>query len=140
MLTKNNELIVMKACGISLYRIALPMVVCAAAPGGLLFALEESVLGPANRRAERAATRDPQRRAAAPTSSTASGWSATRGEIYHYTYADPQTQRAAAGHVVRVYEDRSRLDRIARRTFAERAVPRTRATPTLWRLEHGWTP
>jgi LPS export ABC transporter permease LptF len=52
-LTKNNELIVMKACGISLYRVAVPMLVCAAVTGSLLFALEESVLGAANREAER---------------------------------------------------------------------------------------
>ena len=32
-LTKNNELVVMKACGISLYRVAVPMLVCAAAGG-----------------------------------------------------------------------------------------------------------
>ena len=34
-LTKNNELVVMKACGISLYRVALPMVVCAVLAGAL---------------------------------------------------------------------------------------------------------
>src|SRR6185503_4706532 len=52
-LTKNNELIVMKACGISLYRIAMPMVVCAIGAGLALFTLEETILGPSNRRAER---------------------------------------------------------------------------------------
>ena len=51
-LTKNSELIVMKACGISLYRIALPMVAGAVAAGAFLFALEQTVLGPANRRAQ----------------------------------------------------------------------------------------
>src|SRR4029078_4488998 len=43
-LTKNNELVVMKACVISLYRIALPMVVCAIAAGLLLFGLDETTL------------------------------------------------------------------------------------------------
>src|SRR6185436_2328297 len=51
-LTKNNELVVMKACGVSLYRIALPMVFCAVLAGGALFGLEESILGPSNRQAE----------------------------------------------------------------------------------------
>src|SRR5688500_3338098 len=51
-LTKNSELIVMKACGISLYRVALPMFATSAVVGGLLFGLEETVLGPSNRRAE----------------------------------------------------------------------------------------
>ncbi|HXH24597.1 MAG TPA: LptF/LptG family permease, partial [Vicinamibacterales bacterium] len=36
-LTKNSELVVMKACGISLYRIAVPMVFAAALAGGVLF-------------------------------------------------------------------------------------------------------
>ena len=52
LLTKNSELIVMKACGISLYRVALPMFATAAIVGAMLFALEERVLGPSNRRAE----------------------------------------------------------------------------------------
>jgi len=34
LLTKNSELIVMKACGISLYRVALPMVLCAPTTAG----------------------------------------------------------------------------------------------------------
>ena len=55
-LTKNSELIVMKACGISLYRIALPMVAGAVAAGAFLFALEQTVLGPANRRAQTSVT------------------------------------------------------------------------------------
>ncbi len=51
-LTKNSELVVMKACGISLYRFALPMVAGAVAAGAFLFTLEQTVLGPANRRAQ----------------------------------------------------------------------------------------
>src|SRR5262249_12030002 len=34
MLTKNSELVVMKACGISLYRVAVPMIVGAILAGG----------------------------------------------------------------------------------------------------------
>src|SRR4029078_4643090 len=52
-LTKNNELVGMQAWGISLYRIAMPMVVCAVGAGVALFALGETILGPANRRARR---------------------------------------------------------------------------------------
>jgi lipopolysaccharide export LptBFGC system permease protein LptF len=52
LLTKNSELIVMKACGISLYRVALPMVAGGLVAGGVLFLLGETVLGPSNRRAE----------------------------------------------------------------------------------------
>ena len=52
LLTKNSELVVMKACGISLYRVALPLVGSALIVGGVLFLLEQTVLGPSNRRAE----------------------------------------------------------------------------------------
>ena len=51
-LTKNSELIVMKACGISLYRVAVPMVGGALLSGCALFALEQTVLGPSNRKAD----------------------------------------------------------------------------------------
>ena len=52
LLTKNSELIVMRACGISLYRTALPMVVFAAAAGAVLVGIQENVLAAANRRAD----------------------------------------------------------------------------------------
>ena len=42
----------MRACGISLYRTALPLVVFALAASAFLFALEERVLATANRRAD----------------------------------------------------------------------------------------
>ena len=45
LLTKNSELIVMRACGISLYRTAVPLLVFAATASGVLFAFEERVLG-----------------------------------------------------------------------------------------------
>ena len=55
-LTKNSELIVMKACGISLYRIALPIVAAALLTGSVLFALEQTTLGPSNEKADRLRT------------------------------------------------------------------------------------
>ena len=53
LLTKNSELIVMRACGISLYRTALPLVVFALVASAILFGMEERVLATANRRADR---------------------------------------------------------------------------------------
>src|SRR6185295_10060877 len=52
MLTKNSELIVMKACGISLYRVAVPILLCAIVVGGILFSLDQTILGRANYRAQ----------------------------------------------------------------------------------------
>src|SRR4029450_2554341 len=63
-LTKNSELIVMKACGISLYRMALPMLAGALLAGGTLFALEQTTLGHAEPEGRRASRRDERRIAA----------------------------------------------------------------------------
>jgi LPS export ABC transporter permease LptF/LPS export ABC transporter permease LptG len=133
-LTKNNELVVMKACGISLYRIALPMVVCAVGAGLALFVLEETILGPANRRAER--LNNTIRGRVTSTDAINRHWVVgARGEIYHYDFIDPQTRRMLG---LSVYEFPASMERIARRTFAERASA-DNANSTVWHLERGWT-
>src|SRR5262249_41856540 len=53
LLTKNTELLGMRACGISIYRSALPIVLFAALFSGVLFQLEEYVLADTNRQAQR---------------------------------------------------------------------------------------
>ena len=91
-LTKNSELIVMKACGISLYRIAVPMVAGAVAAGAFLFALEQTVLGPANRRAQ--ATRHVLTGGSPETFDVLNRrWVVGRdGAMYHYNYFDPRAR------------------------------------------------
>ena len=49
--TKTSELTVMKACGISLYRVSLPLFLFAVLWSGTLFGMSESFLADANRRA-----------------------------------------------------------------------------------------
>ena len=51
-LTKNTELVVMKACGISLYRAAAPLLILAIIGSAILLGLEEGVLAVSNRRAD----------------------------------------------------------------------------------------
>jgi LPS export ABC transporter permease LptF/LPS export ABC transporter permease LptG len=53
LLTKNSEIIVMRACGISLYRSALPLVLFGVVFSGVLFELQEQVLATWNREAQR---------------------------------------------------------------------------------------
>src|ERR1019366_7190475 len=48
-MTKNSELIVMRACGISLYRAAVPLVLSGVFLSALLFTLQEQVPAPSNR-------------------------------------------------------------------------------------------
>ena len=137
-LTKNSELIVMKACGISLYRIALPILVSALVVGGLLFAMEEKVLGAANRQAEalRHVIRggDPQtfdvlhRR-----------WLVgSRGEIYHYEWFDPRNRLL---NQLRIYEFSEGMEWLTRWTFIELAtyVPGDEGEGDRWKVERGWT-
>ena len=138
LLTKNSELIVMKACGISLYRVALPMVGGALIAGGVLFLLEETVLGPSNRRAE--AIRHVIRGGSPQTFDVLlRHWVVgSGGEIYHFDYYDPRGQQLNG---LSVYEFGSRMQVLARRTYAERAVYAggPGAGSDAWRLQQGWT-
>ena len=92
LLTKSSELIVMRACGVSLYRTALPLLVLGLLWSGLLFGLEESFLASANRRA--AELKHLMRGGAPRTFDVLSRqWVAGRdGRIYHYTYFDPRAK------------------------------------------------
>ena len=138
LLTKNSELVVMKACGISLYRVALPMVGGALIAGGVLFLLEQTVLGPSNRRAE--AIRHVIRGGAPQTFDVLlRRWVVgSGGEIYHFDYYDP---RARQLNGLSIYEFGPRMPILARRTYAERAVYTggPDAGSDAWRLEQGWT-
>jgi LPS export ABC transporter permease LptG/LPS export ABC transporter permease LptF len=52
LLTRTSELTVLEACGVSLYRAGLPLVVFGVLWSVALFGMEQSVLAPANRQAE----------------------------------------------------------------------------------------
>ena len=136
LLTKNSELIVIKACGISLYRVALPMVVAATLAGGVLMLLEESVLGPANRRAE--AIRHVIRGGSPQTFDVLHRqWvTGAGGEIYHYEYYDARARRLTG---VSVYEFGERMQILSRRVYAESATFDPTAGAATWTAQQGWT-
>jgi LPS export ABC transporter permease LptG/LPS export ABC transporter permease LptF len=131
-LTKNSELVVMKACGISLYRFAVPMVAGAVAAGIFLFALEQTVLGPANRRAQ--TIRHVLDGGSPETFDVLNRrWVVGRdGAIYHYGYFDPRVRRFTS---LWVYEFDQDMRRITQRTYAEQA----HYTDNGWNIERGWT-
>jgi LPS export ABC transporter permease LptF/LPS export ABC transporter permease LptG len=136
LLTKNSELIVMKACGISLYRVALPMVVSAVCAGGALFLLEQTVLGPANRQAE--AIRHVIRGGSPQTFDVLlRRWVVgSDGDIYHFDFYDPRAQQLNG---LSVYTFGSHMPVLASRTFAERAAYAGGTTgANTWRMEQGW--
>ena len=53
LMTKNSELVVMRACGISLYRTAAPLLLFAVVASAVLFGLQERVMAYSNREADR---------------------------------------------------------------------------------------
>jgi LPS export ABC transporter permease LptG len=90
LLTRNSELIVMRACGISLYRVAMPLVVFGALASAILFGLEERVLAYANRQADQLNQRI--RTGSVQTVDILNRrWVVGRtGIIYHYEYFEPR--------------------------------------------------
>ena len=118
LLTRTNELTVMKACGISLYRMAAPILCFSLLWSGLLFAIGESVLARANRRAE-ALNREIRTGRTQPFGTIDRTWLVDeKGDIYHYLHFD------AAGPAVgglSVYELTGRPWSLAGRTYAAQA-------------------
>jgi LPS export ABC transporter permease LptG/LPS export ABC transporter permease LptF len=132
-LTKNSELVVMKACGISLYRVALPMVGAAILAGATIFVLEQTVLGPANREAEAIKYVLKGGRLESFGVLNRRWVMGDDGDIYHYSYFDPRTRRFSG---LWTYEFNADMTRLTRRTFAQQASFVNDAT---WQVEHGWT-
>ena len=133
LLTKNSELVVMKACGISVYRLAVPMLVGAVLAGGALMTLEQTVLGTANRRAEQ--IKHVMRGGSPETFDVLNRrWvMGSNGTIYHYNYFDPRTRQLAS---LSMYTFAGDLSRLTARTFATQAAYVDGST---WQVQHGWT-
>ncbi len=132
-MTKNNELVAFKAAGISLYRIALPLLLAGAIMTVGLVALDQSYLPYANRRAELlhsiikglppSTYLEPQHR-----------WIfGNNSKIYNYQLFDPD--RVLFGGLS-VFELDPQNFSLRRRVYAARAswAPQQRA----WILESGW--
>ncbi|HET7698475.1 MAG TPA: LptF/LptG family permease [Vicinamibacterales bacterium] len=110
LLSRSSELAVMKACGISLYRIAAPLLVLSLAWSAVLYGLEQRVMAQANEKAE---ALDSRIRGRQPRTSNPllRQWVVGRdGAIYHYTYFDPQRRSLQNLEVYRPARDAWRLD------------------------------
>jgi LPS export ABC transporter permease LptG len=131
LLSRTSELTVMKACGISLYRIALPIVILSLFFSAALFALDQEILARANRRAN---ALDDQIRGRPPKTFNPLNrrWVIARdGSIYHYGYFDAQHDTLTALTVYRLMPGAWRL---ASQTHAATAEYRDGWTGT-----KGWT-
>ena len=119
MLTKSSELTVMKACGISLYRVSLPLLLFSLLWSGVLFGMGESFLADANRRAE--SVRHVIRGGSPQTFDMLNRkWIVSPdGAIYHYVHFDPNRVELNGLTAYRFSDDDWRL---RERTYAARVV------------------
>ncbi|HEY7042985.1 MAG TPA: LptF/LptG family permease, partial [Nocardioidaceae bacterium] len=90
LMTKNSELVVMKACGMSLYRVSAPLILLGVTASLLVFGVQEIVLARSNKEADR--LNGIIRNWPQPTSSAVNRWIASEsGDIYHYDFFDGRT-------------------------------------------------
>jgi LPS export ABC transporter permease LptG/LPS export ABC transporter permease LptF len=137
MLTSSSELVVMKACGISLYRATAPMLLCAALVGGTLFVLDATVLGSANRRAE--ALKD-QIKGIIVLRPLDRPWIVgDEGDIYHIGAFDNAGRQFRNIEIWRTDESMTHLLQQTSAKMASYVGADEGHSPAAWRLEDGWT-
>ncbi len=133
-LTKHNEVTALKACGVSVYRLATPVLIMGVVLSGGLFAFDHYWVPEADRRQDalRAEIKGkPAQTFLRPDRRWISG---VHDRIYYYKYFD-QAQQLMSG--VNVYEIDPVKFRLKRHIAAERA----RWEPTLhtWVFQNGWS-
>jgi len=139
LLTKNSELIVMRACGISLYRSAVPLLGFALLFSLLLFGMEEYVLPSSNVEAQRldAIIRGFQQTTVDLLNRR---WIVgATGDIYHYDFFDPRRGQFARFWVFHPAKDAWALESLtyANGVTLDRA-PAAEASNADWTARNGW--
>ena len=131
LLSRTSELTVMKACGISLYRSALSVLVLSLGFSAILFTLEQRVMASANRRAE---DLDAQIKGRQPRTRNMLNrrWVKKDNVFYHYGGFDPAGREMTGLTVFTTRPDSWQLET---QTFVRRAV----FNGTTWDGEQGWT-
>jgi LPS export ABC transporter permease LptG len=135
-LSKNNEVTAMKACGVSLYRLAIPVLLVSVLMSGLLFVFDHYVVPGANVKQD-AIRNEIKGRAVQTYLRPDFKWICGQEpgfRIYYYKYFDP-SENIMAG--VLVYELDPGTFRLKRHVSAERA----RWEPSLgtWIFQNGWS-
>jgi LPS export ABC transporter permease LptG/LPS export ABC transporter permease LptF len=133
LLARHHELTAFKACGVSLYRLAAPVLLTAVALSGMLFALDYYYLPETNRKQD--AIRDeikgrPVRTFLRPDRQWTAG---RRDRIFYHSFFDSR-QKLLAG--VKVYDFAPEPFRLRRHISAERA--RWDDAQRAWVFENGW--
>lgn len=120
-MTRSSELTVMRACGVSLYRAAMPLLALAIVLSGMLFLLEENVLAYANRRANDLNDQIRGRTTAPHTIDVSDhNWLVDKdGRMYYYAYYQSRQQ---ALYNVSMFEIATQPYRLLSHTFALKAT------------------
>jgi LPS export ABC transporter permease LptF/LPS export ABC transporter permease LptG len=131
-LSKNNEIVAFKASGISLYRLAAPLLLAGVLLAGTLVILDDIYLPYANQRQD--ALRNQIKGRPAQTYSRPQRWIfGENGKVYNYDFFDTKLNQFVGLSIVEL--DPATFE-MKRRVFATRAqwLPTERA----WALESGW--
>ncbi len=132
-MTKNNEIVAFKAAGVSLYRLALPLVVAAALLAGGLLLLDNTYLPYVNQR-EEALLNEIKARPAQTYLRPNRNWIfGENSKIYNYELFDADRNLFGG---LNVFELDPRTFALKRRVHATRAV--WSAPQGEWQLENGW--
>jgi LPS export ABC transporter permease LptG len=132
-LTKHNEVTAFKACGVSLHRLAIPILVASSFLSGGLFAFDHYYVPEANRRQD-ALRNEIKGRAVQTYLSPERKWIFGQGpRIYYYKFFDKDEN--IMGGVI-VYELEPNTYQLVRQISAERA--HWQASLKTWVFENGW--
>ncbi|MEX2271311.1 MAG: LPS export ABC transporter permease LptG [Vicinamibacterales bacterium] len=130
-LTKTSELTIMRACGISLYRAAAPLVLLGLLASAFLFVVQEKALARGRIRAEAIGDEIRGRPRQGLTLLTRR-WQAGRGgQIYHYAGFNPRARELERLSIFEIDADAWRL---TRQTY----TPRARFRDGVWVADAGW--
>jgi LPS export ABC transporter permease LptF/LPS export ABC transporter permease LptG len=133
-LTKHNEVTAMKACGISVYRLAVPILGASFVLSGSLFAFDHYWVPDADRRQDALYAEIKGKPPQTYLGKDRKWIYGVHDRVYNYTYFDP-IEKVMAG--VNVYDIDPVHFRLKRHISAERA----RWNPSLaaWVFQNGWT-
>ncbi len=132
-LAKNNEVVALKASGISLYRVVMPLMLAGCLVSAGMFLLDDTFLPYANQRQD-ALRNQIKGRPAQTYIEPARQWIfGQNSKIYNYEFFDPD-RRFFGG--LNVFELDPATFLIRRRVYAARAV--WEPTENAWVLEGGW--
>jgi LPS export ABC transporter permease LptG/LPS export ABC transporter permease LptF len=132
-LSKNNEVTAFKACGVSLYRLSLPLLVAGLALAAVMFSLDDTILPTCNQRQD-ALRNQIKGRPAQTFFQPRRQWIFGEGDrLYNYDYFDPQHNLFAG---LSIFELDPATFQLRKRAFFSRAKFEDNLHG--WVLEDGW--